>query len=805
VTSLAALAAAGLLARLLAAAPPAPAGDVQIEGEVSYNPGTGRLVVEDGAVLRRGDVVVRARSATYDPATGEVSAVGNVLLTDATRVVAADAIRVVLGGDFEAEGVVAFVKDAPVDLGAGAGVEEARRAGRNRLSFSGPRLEGDSAGRFRLHDARLTLCDCPDGGAPSWEVTARKADVVPGRRAILSWPVLRVTPRFLLVDRPVPVLVLPWLYLPLADRQTGLLLPEIRSVEATGLALAQPLFVTLGRSADATLTAEYAFGRSRADVAAGAPAVRGPGARLELRWAPAAGAEGRAEVAWVHDLDDEPRITTTGPGGEVVEVRRPGASGDRLAIEGRHAQALSDRTALHASLRLTSDPLWVRDFARSASDIGGTLPYQRSDVLLSRRGDALVLEVGASYLQPLRPAGYVGGEDSGIFGAGLDAASRWPAAAATVVPLGVGPLRLSGRAGAARFAPVSGAFDRSTADEGTRRPAAARADAALELALPLLLGRAVSLAPYVRGAAAGYAYDADRDAEGSAWAVAGAVLGTEVSRRFGRVRHAIAPRLEWRAGTDVAGDRLGWLAYDALDRAGIGSLASGPAGPWQQLRAAVETRLAGERGDLARLELAQDLDLRSGRFAETSVAAGLALGRVSFDGAARFFAIDARGEDVALPPQILPARFLDRFTELRAAVAVSDRRGDALSAGFFATGAGGSGALLAGLDPLFDVRAAPLPASAYAGLSARVVAGGATLGYEARFPGRARLDETCAGGGTRRLEGWEVEEHVATFVWDSPCRCFRIAASVGVDDCGELTSYGASIDVSRLAGAAFGR
>jgi LPS-assembly protein len=781
VTSLTALAAAGLLAQLcLVAAPQEPVGDVQIEGEVRYNPGTGRLVVENGAVVRRGDVVVRARSATYDPATGEVSAVGNVLLTDATRVIAADAIRAVLGGDFEAEGVVAFVKDAPVDLGAAAGLDEARRTGRNRLSFSGPRLEGDSAGRFQLHDARLTLCDCPGGDAPSWEVSARKADVIPGRRAILSWPVLRVTPRFLLLDRPIPVLVLPWLYLPLADRQTGLLLPEIRSVQGTGLALAQPLFVTLGRSADATLTADYAFGRARADVAAGKPAVRGPGARLELRWAPAAGAEGRVEVAWIHDLDDE-------PGGE---------GGDRLAIQGEHAQRLSDRTSLRGSLRLTSDPVWVRDFARSDDDPRGKLPYRRSDVLLSRAGDALVLEAGASYLQPLRPGGYVEGEDSGVFGAGLDAASRWPAAAATIVPLGVGPLRLSGRAGAARFAPVSGAVDH------TGRPAATRADAGLELSLPLLLGRAISLAPYVRGAAAGYAFEADRDAEGSAWAIAGAVLGTEVSRRFGALRHAVAPRLEWRAGTDVAGDRLGWLAYDALDRTGSGSLASGPAGPWQQLRGAVETRLAGERGDLARLEVAQDLDLRSGRFAETSVAAALALGRVSFDGAARFFAVDGRGEDVALPANVPPSRFLDRFTELRASLAVSDRRGDALSAGFFATGAGGSGALLAGLDPLFDVRAAPtVQASAYAGLSARVVAGGATLGYEARLPGRPKLDVTCAGTGTRRLDAWEVEEHVGTFVWDSPCRCFRLSAFVGLDDCGELTTYGASIDLSRLAGA----
>ena len=77
-----------------------------------------------------------------------------------------------------------------------------------------------------------------------------------------------------LVDRPVPVLVVPWLYLPLGERQTGLLLPVLGSTGASGFTVAQPLFITLGRSADATVTAEYAFGRKRKQVSDGKPAVR---------------------------------------------------------------------------------------------------------------------------------------------------------------------------------------------------------------------------------------------------------------------------------------------------------------------------------------------------------------------------------------------------------------------------------------------------------------------------------------------------------------------------------------------------
>lgn len=778
-TTHAALALAGLIVRLAAAAPPGPPADVRIEGDVTYQPGTGRLLVENGAVLRRGAVTLRARSATFDPASGEVRATGGVLLTDAARAVAADAIRAVLDGEWEADGVVAFVKDQPLDLGAADTIEAARRNGRNRLSFSGSRLRGEASGRFRLDDARLTLCDCPGDCAPSWEVTARKADVVPGDRAILSWPVLRITPRFLFVNRPVPVLALPWLYVPLGDRQTGLLLPEIRRTEVTGLAIAEPLFVTLGRSADATLTLEHALGRARADVAEGKPAVRGPGARLELRWAPAAGAAGSLEVAWLHDLDREPR----------------GEGGNRFAITGAHGQRLSESTSLAAGLRLAGDAVWVRDLT---SDVNRRLvSYRRSDLLLSHRRGALVLEVGADYLQPLEPDGVVAGRGHGAFGADVGVANRWPGVFASLLPVGAGLVQVSGHVGAARYAPVSGAFD------VVGRPAAARADARAELALPLLLGGAVSFAPYLRGAAAGYAFEAGGEPLANAWGVAGAAVTTELSRRFGAVRHAIAPRVEWRAGTALAGDPLARLAYDAFDRSDAGLLSSGPSGAWQQLRAALQTRLSRGTVDLLRLEVGQDLDLRRGRFAETFAAAAATMGSFSGGVSARLFTIDGRGVPGEPVPSVA-SRFMDRFSELGASLSVADRRGDSLSAGFMAVGSGGSGILVAGLDPLFDLRPAATDATAAATAGARVVLGGATIGYDALLRGRDAIVGACPGSAepTRRVGAGQVQQQVASFAWDSPCRCFRVAALARVDDCARSirdVSYSASINLSRLA------
>ncbi len=785
---LAAIAAAGLLARAAADVPaalPGATGDVQVTADhVTYEGATGRVLLEGNAVLRRGAVVVRARSISWDPASDEVRASGGVLLTDATRVVSADAVRAVMGGEIEAEGVLAFVKDRPADLSGLRTVGEAARAGRNRLTFSGERLRGNADGRIRLARARLTLCDCPGGAAPSWEVTAREADIIPGKRAILHWSVLRVTPRFLLVERPVPVLGLPWMYLPLGERQSGILLPFVGSTGASGFSIAEPLYLTLGRSADATLTPEYAFGRKRADVADGKPAVRGPGARLELRWAPAESAAGQLELGWLHDLDAE-------PGGE---------AGDRWALTARHGQRLGERTALAAGLRLAGDPVWLRD---ATSDVlGQSAPYRRSDLLVSHRRDAVVGEAFASYDQPLRPFGTglrqgvpvpIGTFPTGRYGplgADVGVASRWGSAAAALVPIPAGPLRLSARAGAARFGPATGGLDVAG------RPAATRADARAEIEAPILLGSALSVAPFVRGAALGYAFDEASDPAGSAWGVMGATVATEVSRRFGGLRHAIAPRLEWRAGTRVQGDVLRFAAYDALDRSTAGLLPAAT-GSFQQLRAAVETRLEPHGTDLLRVEVGQDLDLRAGRLAETFGAVAVAAGPVHADARASFFA-DGRGSPV--PAARIPSA-LDRLSELRAGVSVQDRRGDGIRAGFFTLAPGGSGRLVVGIDPLFDVRPAALgeAAGASAGFSAAL--GSAKLSYDATFFGRATYAQPCSpGAGEQRFGAVEVQQQSGSLSWESSCHCFRIVVNAGMNYCG-TRSYHATVDLAGLAGA----
>jgi LPS-assembly protein len=125
--------------------------------------------------------------------------------------------------------------------------------------------------------------------------------------------------------------------------------------------------------------------------------------------------------------------------------------------------------------------------------------------------------------------------------------------------------------------------------------------------------------------------------------------------------------------------------------------------------------------------------------------------------------------------------------------------------GYVAVGAGGSGLLAAGLDPLFDARRAAIDASATGNVGLRVALGGARLAYDAIIPGRATSVPACTGTGDRQVSAFQVQQHKATITWDSPCNCFRISAWFSLDDCGNV-SYNASIDLARLGshGSAFG-
>jgi LPS-assembly protein len=393
---------------------------------------------------------------------------------------------------------------------------------------------------------------------------------------------------------------------------------------------------------------------------------------------------------------------------------------------------------------------------------------------------------------------------------------------------------VEGRAGATRFAPagtldagvvqgwVAGgapfAVEHPSGVDSGLRAAVFRGDVRLEVAAPILAGDAVVVEPFLRGAALGYAFEDGMDPDAQAWGLAGARLETSFGRAFGAIHHRVTPRIEWLIGSDAMGGADLASAYDGLDRVSRSSLESLPSvgpvqlalpilsatprGLFQQLRAAVDTRLSRRNVDVVRLELGQDYDLEEGRFAETFAVGQLRAGRLAADATARFLAFDERTEPV--PPTgrpRLPWSPLDRFTELRASASLSDRRGDSLRLGILSIGRGASGALVAGIDPLFDLRPAPLEAVAQgnAGVAGRFR--GATVTYDVLFPGRPVV-RACPDR-TREVGALHIQQHVGTFAWQSPCRCFKAAALVSVDDCGNV-SYRATFELAQIGSAVAG-
>jgi LPS-assembly protein len=833
---------AALLALLLVGAPPgaaakeAPPLEVLQAEQVEYDVANERGVATGGVVLRRGVVVVRAERASYDLRTGEIDASGSVLLTEPGRVLSASAMHLVLDGPFHAREVVAFLKDAPLDLSSCRTLEEGRRIGRNRLTLRGTELEREPppAGepdRYDIERARVTMCDC-GGGSPSWEIRSSSADVVPGKRAILTWPVFYVTPLHL--ETQVPVFVFPVMYLPLGDRQSGLLPPDFKFGGVNGLSL--PLFLTLGRSWDATITADYNWGPTD-------KAVKGPGTSLELRWAPVEGMYGMIRGSLLHS-----QVETWSAGAALP----PGWN--RIALSAVQDHRISDRTRYRLELALVDDPLYLQHFTGDA--LLRATEYSRSAFAFTHRTDDLVLAFEAAYHLPLSYLDSLGASPRapfGTFGADLSAFHRLPSASVSLLPqMLVGPVHVSGMAEVARFAPLRGA----TGDEGRdgvgpgqrtwaiapflpydagerngvwdgpapgflgERLAATRALMRAEIRAPMSYRSILDVEPWIGATASAYAFQESLSPQADARAVGGIALSTRIGRTFGtgpgRLRHEIEPRVEWRGGTAQAGPGLPNYAYDEFDVAlpprivdpATGAVLSQRTlsaipGAFSQVQLSVRNRLIAPAGPLSNavldLILGQDLDLSSGLPSETWARAILSLRYLRFDGLARFRAFGAKTPaGTPAPPD---SSFFDAFTELSGNIALFDARGDNVHAGLFALGAGASPRLLAGLEPLFDLRptAAAAIAQGSVGFSGRW--SGATLNYDALFYARQPASLVC--GNKTISSSPHVFQHQATVTWDSPCRCWKAGVAAVLNECDELR-FKFIIDLSSIGGRAVG-
>lgn len=698
-----------------------------------------RLQAEGHVLLESGRLRLFSQELEYALRTRDGSAGGGVLLFDGTLVVNAreGSFNLQEGGRLKLEGAELWQK-APAALPALESVTDAataRRTGRNLLLLEAARLERVSRGKFLAHELRLTPCDCGERTSPDWSLSASEADVEPGERAILWWPVLHI--------KDVPVFILPALYVPLSNRRTGFLFPRPGYHAQSGFFVDEPFFWAIDDSHDLTLTVGWRFGVDRRLDPASLRHVRvgaqGPRGAAELRYLPAEHTYGRLYLAAGYDLHGDPA-----PDGLSL---RP-ARGWRGELSWRHGTDVAGFSA-RSDLRFVSDANYLGD--QVADVLGEAPPYLRSQAWLGYRGRAASAALSGAWYQDM--GGPFSAPERWFFGDQAPAGYQRPLALDVSVPRAalVGPLRAGLEVHAARVQALS--LLAGPVPQGAL--ASSRLDLLPTVSLPLQAGSILSAELYAgaRGDLASYteAGPEPRTAM-SARAFAGAWAGTELSRTFeSGLRHTIEPALELRAATQRFGDELGDTAgatrpLDEFDERPDGFV---------QGVVSVATRLVrAGAGELGRLEVGQGVDVGKGR------------------------AADSFGRLVVNPPysQLTSSARWDwqrkAFSAVSASLRLFDPRQDSLELRYDRLMATGTGQTRASLDALFGAtryaRAADGPELAFNQVTLSLAIS-IYQGIAVRY-GAALVPDMPAPFIQR------IIQHTAGVTLSTSCECWRVDA-----------------------------
>ncbi|ATB26996.1 LPS-assembly protein LptD [Melittangium boletus] len=367
---------------------------------VLYDPEQRVLTAHGHTRLSSGTALLRADEVVYDQANETAVAKGNVMLVSGQMAAVADEVTVDLkSSEASAKGGLFMQKRGvtPEQLRAAQTPQELRDLGETPVLLSGSRIKRIGDDSFQVEGIALAPCLCEDG-PPSWRVEASQGSVVLGERASLTLPVVYV--------HDVPVFALPWLYLPLAERRSGLLIPKPTTSSLNGFSLEQPIFLTLGRSYDLTFSPGFYLGASEQEVnrtLAGetitreeprTTGIRGPRLLTEFRYMPSVGTEGRATLGLLYDLQPVRNPVTGGfyldEAGELIRARR----GIRGEASLQHRQDLGGGWYDRIDAFAVSDGFYTRDV--TADIVARENQYLRSSGVLYRRSEDqwVGLEVG---------------------------------------------------------------------------------------------------------------------------------------------------------------------------------------------------------------------------------------------------------------------------------------------------------------------------------------------------------------------------------------------------------------------------
>jgi LPS-assembly protein len=787
-----------------------PSGErVALEADqLLYEPAKETLVARGHTTLRTERLVLRADELIYDQANQQAYAKGNVMLVSGLLAAVADEIRLDIRSYEAHVGGGLFLRKknvTPEQLLQARTPQELKNIGETVLTLTGSRIKRVGPNEFQVDDLSFTPCDC-DPTEPSWRVEARRADVALGERAILAFPTVYVY--------QVPIFWLPWLYLPLSDRRTGLLIPRPNFSALNGFSLEQPVFVTLGESYDATFTpGYYAGGRDRSF------GIAGGRLHTEFRYAPSPRSSGRATVGLLYDRRNrrdpvEPGLCIpdpVDPGSCIIKGRR----GLRGEASWQHVQDLGNGWRDRIDAGFVSDGYYLRDV--TADVLARQAEYLRSTAVLYRGDELGWLGMDAVFRQQIWADSQKLGFDifrqnrlaSGDLVGAPRTIQRFPAVTYAIPerPL-AGPLWGGVSAEYARHAPLAASFGDEGEDgvfrasqvrptdpatyeptqgdgrfERGEREARDRFDLNPRASLPFGLGRFARFTPYVGGRETVYYGELTGSMAHRGYFLAGASASTTLVREFrnGSVRHAITPYLEARAVPWTFGSVPGGStrAYDEVD------LAVPSDGFFQgvaEIRQELGVRRGGAYRDLLRLDVGQGFDLRSWRVADTYLRTSFHEGWLGLSGVVRY--------DV-------PRRL---FSQVSATLSVDDRRGNGLAVSYDRLLDLGSDPLRAGIDELVGrPLSLVLPAGAPFGRAEQI--GG---GIRAAFPFGlgARYEAVVQPAAAQK-----IVQQLIGLSYGPGCNCWRLevhawlrpaSATGGVLGSGLTADFGASLTLQQF-------
>ncbi len=447
-----------LISTLLLTAAPDPAPALAIDAERLLHDGARHVLTYEGHARLRGEgLAVDAERLVYDENADAITASGAVVarLTRGGLVaITADVLTLKLeDGEvtdvYVLDGKTVSKKDTTAAALLAADTAEAlARTGHVQAQLEGNHLHHQGS-KWTTEHLTLVPCEC-DFEHPSWSIESGHAVIdTEAERVAVTMPVVRI--------KHVPVLWLPWLSLPLTSRQTGLLFPRPTYSALNGFGLEQPVFVTLGRSADLTVSPGFYTGGTSPNLG-----IAGPKLGLEFRYAPSRRAFGRVTLGLLWDT----KVVRDPFDGSLPTLTTPVPSrGLRGEFAWAHVQDFDGGFGARVDLNAYSDGFYNRDITTDV--IAATAGYLRSTASIFQRSDWHLASLEVSLRQDLQfgydwlgRAPYNAHESP--FGPGL--MQRWPALTVSA-PLKqvAGPLFADATAEFVRLAPL---FSK-TGDEGT--------------------------------------------------------------------------------------------------------------------------------------------------------------------------------------------------------------------------------------------------------------------------------------------------------------------------------------------------